>query len=148
MRVCTFFGHRDCPGSIREKLSQVIWELIVNENVRLFYLGNQGYFDQMVLGVLRELKKQFDCPHFDYAVVLAYLPGKAHTEPVYLPEETLYPEGIEKIHPRYALSWRNEWMLRQADTVMAFVEHDWGGAAKFVARARYLGKRVVEIQLG
>ena len=25
--------------------------------------------------------------------------------------DTMLPEGIEPVHPRYAICWRNQWML-------------------------------------
>lgn len=48
MAVCTFFGHRDCPDSLRPRLRKILVELIEQRRVDLFYVGNQGGFDQMV----------------------------------------------------------------------------------------------------
>lgn len=47
MCVCTFFGHRDCPESIRPLLRAAIVDLIEKHRVRLFYVGNEGNFDRM-----------------------------------------------------------------------------------------------------
>ena len=33
MAVCTFFGHRDCPASIKPKLRAMVEELIVGYGV-------------------------------------------------------------------------------------------------------------------
>ena len=74
MASCTFFGHRECPESIKIKLREVLIDLITNHGVDMFYVGNQGRFDAIVRGVLRELEKEY--PQIDYAVVLAYMPGK------------------------------------------------------------------------
>ena len=68
MTVCTFFGHRDCPASIKPKLRAVVEELIVRYGVDWFYMGRQGAFDAMARSVLRELAKVY--PHISYAVVL------------------------------------------------------------------------------
>ena len=73
MRICTFFGHRDCPDAIQSKLRAMIVELITDYGVEMFYVGNQGRFDTIVRGVLRELKEEY--PRIRYAVVLAYMPG-------------------------------------------------------------------------
>ncbi len=75
MKVCTFFGHRDCPESIQDDLKAVLTKLIAEQGVELFYTGNQGQFDAMARYVLRGLAQ--DYPHIRYAVVLAYMPGKA-----------------------------------------------------------------------
>ena len=49
--------------------------------------------------------------------------------------ETMLPEGIENVHPRYAISWRNKWMVNEADVVIAYVTHTWGGAARYMEMA-------------
>ena len=141
MLICTFFGHRDCPDTIRTKLREVLVELIANHGVEMFYVGNQGRFDTIVSGVLRDLKKEY--PNIDYAVLLAYMPCRQNEDE---DSDTMLPEGIEFVHPRYAISWRNSWMLQQSDYVVTYITHSWGGAAKFADKARKQGKRVINIQ--
>ena len=51
-------------------------------------------------GVLRELKKEY--PQINYAVVLAYIPGKQNEYEDY--SDTMVPEGKESVHPRYAIT--------------------------------------------
>lgn len=75
MSVCTFFGHRECPGAITPFIRIVLEQLIEEEGVRTFYVGNQGQFDRYVRGILRELKK--DYPYIIYRVVLAYMLEKS-----------------------------------------------------------------------
>ena len=141
MVVCTFFGHRECPDSIKTQLREVLIDLVTNHNVNMFYVGNQGRFDAIVRGVLRELKKEY--PQINYAVVLAYMPGKQTEYDDY--SDTTFPEGIESVHPRYAISWRNNWMLRQSDYVVTYITHSWGGAAKYAARAKCQGKCIYSL---
>ena len=141
MQSCTFFGHRECPDSIKPKLRPVMIDLINNHDVDMFYVGNQGQFDAIVRGVLRELKKEY--PQINYAVVLAYMPGKQTEYDDY--SDTMLPEGIESVHLRYAISWRNNWMLRQSDYVVTYITHAWGGAAQYAAKAARQGKIVVNL---
>ena len=114
MSACTFFGHRDCPETIKPKLRQVLIDLIDNHNVDMFYVGNQGRFDALVRSELRDLQREY--PQINYAVVLAYMPSKQTEYDDY--SDTMLPEGIESVHPRYAISWRNNWMLKQSDYVV------------------------------
>ena len=141
MPACTFFGHRECPDSIKTQLRAVLINLITNHDVDMFYVGNQGRFDVIVRGVLQELKKEY--PQIDYAVVLAYMPEKRTEYDDY--SNTIRPEGIEFVHPRYAISWRNNWMLRQSDYVVTYITHSWGGAAQYAAKAARQGKSVVNL---
>ena len=48
MYTCTFFGHRDAPESINGKLEQEIINLIENEKVDRFLVGNKGLYDSIV----------------------------------------------------------------------------------------------------
>lgn len=138
MSICTFFGHKDCPESLKPHLREALLDLILNYGVDTFYVGNQGCFDTLVRQALRELAEEY--PHICYAVVLAYLPSKQTGG-----SDTLLPEGIETIHPRYAISWRNNWMLRQAEFVVTYITHPWGGAAKYVKKAANSGKIVINL---
>ena len=141
MASCTFFGHRECPDSIKTQLREVLIKLIVNYNVEMFYVGNQGRFDAIVRGVLRELKYEY--AQIEYAVVLAYMPGKRTEYDDY--SDTMLPEGIESVRPRYAISWRNNWMLRQSDYVVTHITHSWGGAAQFAEKAETQGKILINL---
>ncbi|MCD7857633.1 MAG: hypothetical protein LUG55_07520 [Clostridiales bacterium] len=141
--ICTFFGHRDCPESVKPQLRALLIKLIEQEGVTRFYVGNQGRFDSIVRSVLRALKE--DYPAIDFCVVLAYMPGKADPLRDLHSEETMLPEGIETVPKRFAISWRNRWMLKRADYVVTYIRHAYGGAAQFAETAKKQGKRVYEI---
>ena len=107
----------------------------------MYYVGNQGQFDAIVYSILRELKTEY--PQINYAVVLAYMPGKQTEYDDY--SDTILPEGIESVHPRYAISWRNNWMLKQSEYIVTYVTHPWGGAAQFAEKAKRHGNIVIEL---
>lgn len=142
MVSCTFFGHRECPDSVKAKLRAVLIDLITNYNVDMFYVGNQGRFDAIVHGVLRELREEY--PQINYAVVLSYMPGKQTEHDDY--SDTMLPKGIEAVHPHYAISWRNNWMLKQSEYVVTYVTHSWGGAAQFAEKASRQKKMVINLE--
>ena len=142
MPTCTFFGHRDCPETIKPKLKEVLVDLITNHRVDMFYVGHQGQFDAYVRSELKKLKQEY--PQINYTVVLAYMPGKKTEYDDY--SDTMLPEGIESVHPRYAISWRNNWMLKQSDYVVTYITHTWGGAAQLAKKATALGRRIFNIK--
>lgn len=144
MAVCTFFGHRDCPETIKPHLREVLIDLIVSKGVDTFYVGNQGRFDAIVRSILRELGQEY--PEIRYAVVLAYMPGKKNEYDDF--SDTILPEGIEAVHPRYAIDWRNRWMLQRADFVVTYITHPWGGAARYAQKAKRAGKTVIHVSPG
>ena len=106
MAICTFWGHRDCPSDIYPALRMALIALIEDHGVDMFYIGNEGAFDAMARRALRDLTNIY--PNINYAVVLAYMPNAASEEDY---SDTMLPEGIEAVPPRYAISWRNDWMV-------------------------------------
>ena len=106
MCVCTFFGHRDCPNTIKPLMREVIIDLIENQNVDTFYVGQQGSFDFLARSVLAKLADEY--PHIRYSIVLARLPQQNKTYDPLDASNSLLPEGIENVPPRFAINWRNE----------------------------------------
>ena len=73
----------------------------------------------MVLSVLRELKETY--PNITYSVCIAYLPKKEEYSTL-TPEETVYLEGMETAPLRFAISRRNDLMLKESDSVICMVD--------------------------
>ena len=60
---------------------------------------------------------------------------------------TIYPEGLETVPKRFAISWRNKWMIQESDVVVTYITHSWGGAAQFADLAKRKKKRVINIKI-
>ena len=114
--------------------------MIEQENATDFYVGNNGIFDSMVCRQLEDLSKIYD---IKCSVVLAYLPDSQSEYNDFI--KTIYPEGIEMVPKRYAIIWRNKWMLKQADTVITYVTHPSSGAWEFEMLAMKKGKNVIKL---
>ena len=138
MLACTFFGHKDCPETKYSNILQAIQNLITKKNITTFYVGTQGNFDSLVYRALCCLRA--DYPQIRIYRVLAYLPKDDS-----LISDSILPEGIELIHPRYAISWRNRWMIEHSDYVIAYITHNYGGAARFVNEAERRGKTIIRV---
>ena len=140
-KSCCFFGHREVTHNIRPKLTAVIEKLITEDGVTDFYVGHQGQFDSMVFYVLKELKAKY--PQIRYTVVLAYMPDE-HIKGLY-GEDTLFPDGMETVPKRFAISKRNDWMIKHSDVAVCYVWKVTGGAAKF--RGRCIKKKLEVIDI-
>lgn len=132
-----FFGNRDASEEVYETLKQTIIKLVEKEKIMEFFVGTHGKFDKMVYSVLRELQPIYG---FQFSVVLAYL-----NRDEYPPQETLYPEGIEKVPLRYAIVWRNEWMVDHSDYVVTYTKNTTGGAWMMKELAQKKNKKVIEL---
>ena len=138
--TATFFGHKDTPKEIEPTLRTTLVDLIENHDATKFYVGNNGNFDTMVRRQLENLSQTYP---ITYNIVLAYLPTKKSEYDDYT--NTILPEGIETAPKRFAISWRNKWMIQQSDVVVTYVTHSFGGAAQFKEMAERQGKTLIEL---
>ena len=137
MPICTFFGHRDCDYKLEPLIESKIIDLIENYDVKKFYVGNNGNFDSIVRNELETLSKTYPIKYF---VVLAYMPKYDS-----IIKNTILPEGIESHPPRFAIAFRNRWMIKKSDYVVTYVTRSFGGAYKFKTLSVTKNKTVIEI---
>ena len=136
----TFFGHRDTPKEIEPALRLTLIDLIENKNATVFYVGNHGNFDAMVRRLLEDLSKTYP---IKYYVVLAYMPSNND-----IPDEhSILPEGIETVPRRFAINYRNKWMLNKSDIVVTYVTRNFGGAAQFKKLAEIKKKTTINLSV-
>ena len=136
----SFFGHKDTPKEIEPPLRATLIDLIKNHGATEFYVGNYGNFDTMVRRQLENLSQTYS---ITCHIVLAYLPTKKSEYDDFT--NTLLPEGIETLPKRFAISYRNKWMVEQSDIVVTYVARTYGGAWQFKAMAERQGKTVIEL---
>ena len=136
--VCTFFGHRDASDSLAVEIRKTLIELLETGNVDVFYIGNSGNFDKLASRVLSELSSEYS---FTCRNVLAYLPEQEREYSF----ETILPEGIENVPKKFAISYRNQWMIEQSDIVVTYVKRNYGGAYKYKELAKKKGKKLIEV---
>lgn len=139
-QTVTFFGHKDTPKETEPTLRATLINLIENHSAIKFYVGNNGNFDIMVRRVLEDLSAVYP---IEYSVVLAYLPVKKNEN--YNQKNTILPEGIETVPKRFAIFYRNKWMIDHSDIVVTYVTHNFGGASQFKEMAERKGKRIIEL---
>ena len=129
--IITFCGHSKLYNTdiIKDRLTRELRSLSA-QGTHTFYLGGYGDFDLLAANVLHELKPEY--PELESILILPY-PDRQVDVSLY--DGTIYPP-LENVPKRYAISHRNRWMVDQADMVIAYVDHDWGGAEKTLAMAR------------
>ena len=133
----TFCGHSNFSfdNTVKEKLRELLLQEIRKNPACKFYLGGYGDFDSLCLNILKELKIQF--PNIESLFITPYLDdnySKLETAKLYY-DGIIYPP-LENVPRRFCISKRNEWMVNEADFVIAFVKYSWGGAAKTLEYAK------------
>ena len=132
-----FFGHSDATSEILPRLTALAEDLILNHGATTLYVGNHGNFDAMTAALFRTLRERY--PEIRCYVVRAYLPSEGEQASS---DETLYPEGLETVPQRFAISHRNRWMVEHSDEVVCYVTHPCGGAHTAMEYARRKKKTI------
>ena len=133
-----FCGHAQISQS--EKIEKWLYDVtqkLIEQGATTFYLGGYGAFDSLAASVLREQKKRYS--QIELVLVLAYLNTRRDTSGY---DSTVYPP-LETVPRRFAISHRNRWMVESADVVVAYVLHDWGGAATTLRCAKQKKKQII-----
>ena len=136
--IVTFCGHRQVENEdkVRHWLENVV-EGLIRDGADCFYLGGYGGFDRMALTVVNEAKEAH--PGVRAILALPYLDRSMDLDAY---DGSIYP-SLEKVPRRYAISRRNRWMVDQADVVVAYVIHEWGGAAMTLRYAEAKKKTII-----
>ena len=144
--VITFCGHSKASFSCEEisLLNNLLENKITNEGANTFYLGEFGDFDNLCYSVLRTLKNKYK--HIKLVFITPYIypnysKAKYATEKY---DEIIFPP-LETIPIKFAISKRNEWMVDNADFVVAYVKLSFGGAEQMLAYAKRKGKEYINI---
>lgn len=147
----TFLGHREIGGDaeLRERILGVLLPLVAAGEEVCFFFGGYGAFDGLCAEVCRGMRREHGNIRMIY--VTPYVTPSAQREMRYLLkegffDETVYPP-LETVPPRFAIVRRNEWMVLQADLVLAYVARPFGGAYGGLCYARRKKKRVINLAL-
>lgn len=130
-KICCFAGHSSILGKedLPARLKNEIINLIENHNVTTFYNGGKGSFDWLCIHMVDNLKE--DYPFIKSYCILSYMPKEKDEfdSTLEIFDGTIYPD-IENVPPRFAIIKRNEWMIKNSDFLIAYVENNFGGAYK------------------
>ncbi len=133
-----FCGHKEIsePDKLQRWLVETV-EALIQRGADTFYLGGYGAFDRLAANVVWSKKRLY--PSVQSILVLPYL-DRAVDATDY--DSMIYPP-LENVPRRYAISKRNEWMVDHSDVVVAYVIHEWGGAATTLRYAKRKHKEII-----
>ena len=127
---------------MEKPLEEQIHKAIIEDSITSFWVGGYGQFDSLAAHTVHKLKQEF--PEIELLLVLAYLPGAGQTIPsIY--DGSMYPEGLELVPKRFAISKRNAWMAKNCDMVICYVKNSFGGAYESVRHAKVKGVQAINL---
>ena len=144
-----FAGHSVISSG--NKVKEIVKEQIRN-NVTEFelvtcYVGGYGDFDMICAGACKELKEEYAGIEVVYVTPYITLSEQMKIKEMQkfgFCDASIYPP-IENTPTRFAISKRNEWMMTNADLIIAYVDHSYGGAYKSLQVAKRKKKKIINI---
>lgn len=141
-RICCFAGHSKLydTEAIYKKLLLVIENLVLTENITEFQVGNYGDFDKLSAKAVRSLKEAY--PDIQLNLVIPYLTAEIneHKEQYYNNYDNIIIADMPENTPRHLkIIKANQYMVKNSDVLVCYVENSFGGAAKTL---EYAQKRV------
>ena len=136
---CCFIGHVDVPFSIRGKLKEKLTDLI-SAGVLDYYVGNNGNFDWLVQDVLTDMINEGQ--PINLYVVLSYPDERSiRADQIY----TVYPEGLDNTPLRFAISKRNDLLIKNSQILVAYVKHRFSNSHRWIDKAEKKGLKIINL---
>ncbi|MBE7026808.1 MAG: DUF1273 family protein [Ruminococcaceae bacterium] len=138
-KICCFSGHGKISytDDVYEKLINLIEDLITNENVSEFWVGNYGNFDRLCAHAVRSLKQK----HLSLTLnlIIPYVTNsineyKQQYQKNY--DNILIADISERTPRKLQILKCNEYMVDNSDFMICYVEYFFGGAGKVLEYAK------------
>lgn len=147
--IISFFGHKLIRGcnDLPKQIEQVILKNIKQNEKIFFYCGGYGNFDVLCASVCRTIAH--NVPNCEIVYITPYITEAQqqkikHYINIKMYDSVIFPP-LETVPPKYAILKRNEWMAEQADLIIGYVEHAFGGAYTAIEYARKKKKQVINL---
>ncbi len=137
---CTFFGHNDCPYTVKERIKEEITNLYLNYNIKHFYVGNNGNFDYLVQSVLLELSKSI--VDLSFYIILSRPNEKIEKTLTYY---TVYPDCLDDVPHKFKISKRNDWLIKNSSFIITYTSRYISNSYKLVRKARKRGLHIINV---
>ena len=148
--IITFCGHSNlfATEELEIKMLALLEEIIGKEPAEI-YLGDYGDFDAMAYKCCKKFKEVN--PNISLLFVTPYITEEyqrnrlRHLEGKY--DAIIYPQ-IEDKPLRFAITYRNRWMIDKADCLICAISHTFGGAYKTFMYAKRKKKPIYNLAVG
>ena len=126
-KTCCFFGHRkiDETAELKNRLYEIIENLIVNENVDTFLFGSKSEFDDLCHKIVTELKEKY--PHIRRVYVRSafqHIPDWYGDSLLNHYEDTYFPEHMEKAGKASYVE-RNQEMINKSKFCVVYYDEKY-----------------------
>lgn len=144
--ICCFFGNStilENDKMICERIQKKAIELIKNNNVNEFWVGNYGAFDKIAAKAIYELKQKYN---ICLILIIPYLTNSIRESINDYRRTYDYIQMSEipkKTPPQYKIIKTNHYMINNSKYMICYVKNEWGNSAKLLDYAK--SKKDIEI---
>ena len=139
MNLC-FFGHSDFEKTPEiEKEVIDFLEMHISPCDATFLLGEHGNFDFFAYQCCCRYKKAH--PTAQIEVIIPYRNLDVRIAELPMVDHIVYP-NLDHIPKKFAILYRNSWMIKQSDLIVSYVNYHRGGAYQATQKALKMGKPV------
>ena len=145
--IVTFCGHAQFRKTeeYEKRLISFLYEK-VGDNIANMYLGGYGNFDTFAYECCKKYKATH--PNVSLVFVTPYITTEYQQNHLNYEktryDSILYPK-IENKPLKFAISYRNKYMVEKADYVIAYIDHSWGGAYQTYQYAKRKNKQIINL---
>lgn len=145
--IVSFFGHASfCKREEYEQKILALLEELVGDKTADFYLGGYGAFDAFALDCCRKYKSAH--PNVTLVFVTPYLSVSYQQNNLRYRQINYdiiaYPD-IENKPLKFAITYRNYWMVDKADYIIFYIDRRWGGAYQAYTYAKKNNKNIFNL---
>ena len=140
----SFLGHRELHNhrQVEERLIPILKELLRSKPYVSFLVGRQGEFDEYVASLIKRVQKEIGKENNDLTLVLPYTVADLEYYEGYY-DHVLLPDAVNGLHPKSAITRKNQWMVEASDLVIVNVAHRSGGAYTAMKYAKKCEKKLL-----
>jgi len=143
----TFCGHSDfCEAAETETALLDLLEDLIGEQSVEFFLGGYGNFDRFAYSCCKKYKENHK--NASLVFVTPYITEDYEKNHLFYIRQNydsvIYPP-IENRPLKFAISYRNQYMIDSADIVISYIQRHFGGAYKTYEYARKKNKPIYNI---
>ena len=139
IKTCAFTGHRELGANFDEKKLKLNIELLIKKGVKIFYNGGAVGFDLTAAKIVLKLKKKHDIK------LIICVPFYGQEKNFSSAQKELYNKILKEADEVVVLSdnyykgcflRRNDYMIENADYLIAYLTKEVGGTAYTVKKFR------------
>ncbi len=156
-KVCSFLGNdykftatETKRKIIKEKLKEQIINLIKNENVDTFLVGEKGYYEKDSYDTVLEVKELY--PQINVVLVISSIrdlqdvgeDDSNHIHKKRYCDDFIFPDKAAVGYKRWCIVHRNNYIIENTDFIIGYNKYE-GRAYQFIKKAKNKGVQIIEL---